>query len=274
MYNNSPDVIKRGSKIIFLQYRQIAFVDAMTFGPGCSLDEFGKMWGANIKKGCFPYEKYLTIQQLVEDTQWPCLGDFKSKLSLKKYTYSEEQLNLKFEKIQSHLDISKQDFLQKLTGCQSHESHLESPVDLDVYCEMWIVFENGKRKNTMTNMMEFLCYYNALDTEVLTEAMKRYISSFYTNFRTCPNEFVTLPGIAETILWQYYDAEEFMPYSFNQEYADVSQLIRSQLAGGLSCVFSRHVQVGQGEIKYDHSVYHATNGQRFTQLISFDVNSK
>ena len=274
MYNKSPEVIKRGSKIIFLQYRQIAFVDAMAFGPGCSLDEFGKMWGANVTKGCFPYEKYHTITELVEDTEWPPVGEFTSKLSNRKYTYSVNQLCNKFQQIGSNLGLSQEEFLKKINGRQITERSFESPIDLDVYCQMWTVFETCKRNKTMGNMLDFLCYYNALDTEVLTEAMQKYIASFLGNFGTCPNEFITLPGIAKKILWQYYDVEEHKPYSFNSEFADVSQLIRSQLAGGLSCVFSRHVEVGQREIEFDHSVYHAENGDRFTQLIAFDVNSK
>ena len=274
MYNNQPDVIKRGSKIILLQYRQISFVDAMAFGPGCSLDDFGKMWGAAVTKGCFPYEKYTTIDQLLQDTNWPSILDFKSKLSNKIYKYSKQHLMDKYQQIQCHLSITRDEFLSKVKGKENQASSLDSPVDLDVYCKMWIVFEHGKRNQSITNMMDFLCYYNALDTEVLTEAMQKYISSFLGNFGICPNEFVTLPGIAEKILWQYYDNDKFQPYSFNEEFADVSRLIRSQLAGGLSCVFSRHVEVGQGEIKYNPSVYYAENGQRFTQLIAFDVNSK
>ena len=272
MFNNQPDVIKRGSKIIFLQYRQIAFVDAMAFGPGCSLDDFGKMWGANVRKGCFPYEKYTTIEDLAKDTQWPTLEDFKSKLSCKTYNYSQQQLDDKYQEIQTKLDISKQEFFTKIGRLEMDS--FESPIDLNVYCQMWIVFEQGKRNKSINNMLEFLCFYNSLDTEVLTEAMEKYISSFLENFGVCPNEFITLPAIAEKILWQYYDNDSYQPYSFNEEFSDVSKLIRSQLAGGLSCVFSRHVEVGMAEMKYDSSVYHAANGKRFTQLIAFDVNSK
>ena len=272
MFNNSLDVIKRGSKIIFMQYRQIAFVDSMTFGPGCSLDEFGKMWGAAVKKGCFPYEKYLSIEQLVEDTEWPALVDFTSKLSNKVYKYSNNQILCIFDQLAEKIQISMEDFRQKLTPMI--DDVMSSPVDLDVYCQMWAIFEHGKQEKTINNMMDYLCYYNALDTEVLCEAMEKYISSFLNNFGICPNEYVTLPAIAETILWHYYDDSLYLPYSFNEEFADVSKLIRSQLAGGLSCVFSRHVEIGDCEIIYDSSVYHAENGQRFTQLVAFDVNSK
>ena len=272
MFNNELNVIKRGSRIVFLQYRNIAFVDAMTFGPGCSLDDFGKMWGAPIKKGCFPYEKYTTIEQLVTDRNWPALDDFNSRLTRKMHEYTSAQVVEKIKSYQQGISIDQNEIYHKIMSAGI--TKLKSPVDLDVYLQMWQIFETGKREGKMTNMMDFLCYYNAVDTEVLTEAMQKYISSFIANFKTCPNEFITLPAIAETILWNHYDASEYLPYSFNEEFADLSNLIRSQLAGGLSCVFTRHVEVGQQEMVFDPQVYLATNGDRFQQLIAFDVNSK
>ena len=272
MYNTEIDVIKRGSKIVFLQYRNIAFVDALTFGPGCSLDDFAKMWGASINKGCFPYEKYTTIEQLNSDKDWPCLQDFKSKLGRKSFTYTAEQVLEYIKEYQQSLPFNQDEIFAKIMS--QDMIRVESSVDLEVYLQMWKIFENGKCDGRITSMMDFLCYYNALDTEVLTEAMQKYISSFLINFKTCPNEYITLPAIAETILWNNYDASQYLPYSFNEEFADLSNLIRSQLAGGLSCVFARHVEVGQQEMIYDPKVYHAANGERFQQLIAFDVNSE
>ena len=273
MYNDQLNVIKRGSRIILLQYRQIAFVDAMSFGPNCSLDSFGKMWGAKVTKGCFPYEKYQTIAQLRQDKVWPELIDFQSKLSGKTYHYTMEQIEDIYTNLKHKVDVSKMEF-RRMINIDESTITLESPIDLVVYCEMWSIFENGKRNGTICNMLDFLCHYNALDTELLVDAMRRYIKSFLDNFQTCPNEYLTLPGISERILWNYYDDSQYKPYSFNQEFANISDLIRSQLAGGLSCVFSRHVEVGSGDMIHDETVYKAQNGDRFTQLVAYDVNSE
>ena len=271
MYNNKLDVIKRGSKIIFLQYREIAFVDAMMFGPGCSLDSFAKMWGTEATKGFFPYDKYETIDEMLGDVNWPKLSDFNSKLGRQTFEYSLQDAEEKLQSYNLTTFASKEELLIKI---MTSDDKIYSPIDLDTYCQMWSVFENGKRDGRIQNMMDFLCFYNARDTEVLADAMVRYSNAFMANFNICPIEYITLPAIAEKVLWNFYDDTLFKPFSFNQEFGDVAALIRSQLAGGLSCVFTRHVEVGAGEMKYDYNVYHAANGHRFTQLIAFDVNSE
>ena len=260
-----------------MQYRSIAFVDAMNYGPNCSLDSFGKMWGANVNKGCFPYEMYKSIDEMVDDTEWPPMHKFKTTLCRTTYTATTHQIEQCFRKLNEAIGINKDEFMHRLTGSRQ-SSDLQNgyifPVDVVVYCKMWEIFESGKKEGSMTNMMDYLCYYNALDTEVLAEAMTKYMTSFLQTFQINPNEHITLPSIAERVLWNYYDNKRYQPYSFNQDFGDISKLIRSQLAGGLSCVFARHVEIGDGEIKYQHNVHHASNGNRFRHLIAFDVNSK
>ena len=277
MFNAQPEVIKRGSKIIFLQYGQIIFVDAMNFGPGCSLDKFGKMWGANVTKGCFPYELFQTIEEMQNEDQWPRLDHFRTTLNRKEHQASQEEINNYYESLEKAIGISKEEFALKITGQALPFNELDSrnfPVELEVYCRMWQNFEESKQNGSMKNMMDYLCHYNAIDTELLADAMTNYISSFITNFKTNPNEHVTLPGMSETILWNHYDKSQYHPYSFNEDYADVSNLIRSQLAGGLSCVFARHVEIGTDEEKFGPRVHRAQNNERFRHLIAFDVNSK
>ena len=277
MYGTQPEVIKRGSKIIFLQYGEIVFVDAMNFSPGCSLDKFGKMWGANVTKGCFPYELYKTIDEMENDVQWPNLDLFHTTLNRSSHQNNQEEIEQLYQSLSSAIGISKEEFAMKISGTNLTFDELHSktfPIELEVYCNMWRDFEQGKKDGSMKTMFDYLCYYNALDTELLADAMTKYISSFITNFQTNPNEHVTLPGMAETILWNYYDKSQYHPYSFNKDYGDVSNLIRSQLAGGLSCVFARHVEIGDGEEKFGPKVHRAQNGERFKHLIAFDVNSK
>ena len=276
-FKTDVNVIKRGSKTIFLQYRNIAFVDALNFGPGCNLDNFGKMWGAMVKKGCFPYEMYKSIDEMQADNEWPAMLLFKSTLARNVYSYDIQTIDACYKELKNTINVSKQDFARKIAGDSylfDQLNQAQFPVELPVYCKMWTTFELGKQQGSMLNMFDYLAYYNALDTEVLADAMSKYIEAFLKTFQINPNEHVTLPSIAEKVLWNYYDASEYHPYSFNQDFADVSNLIRSQLAGGLSCVFCRHVEIGNGEEKYQKSVHRASNGERFRQLISFDVNSK
>ena len=277
MYKNQVNVIKRGSKIVMLKYGSIAFVDAMNFGPNCSLDSFGKMWGAAVKKGCFPYEMYTTIEDMVKDDEWPAMPSFSTTLGRSSYSTSLQQIEECYQMMGRVIEITRLEFTAKLSKSSNSFAQLEKenfPVDVAVYSEMWAKFELSKKNGTMANMMDYLCYYNALDTEVLADAMSKYIRSFLNTFGINPNEHITLPSISERVLWNYYDNTMYQPYSFNEDFGDISQIIRSQLAGGLACVFARHVELGDGEQKYQYSVHHASNGQRFRHLVAYDVNSK
>ena len=250
----------------------------MCFEPNCSLDSFGKMWGSSVVKSIFPYDMYTSIDQLLQDTQWPPAPQFRSLLCEKKEMYSLETILKLYEKIHKSLDTSIAEFKEKL-GVNNHCPLNELAdhafdVDLHVYVDTWIKFEEEKRAGEMSNMHDFLCYYNRLDTELLVEAMQQYIESFLDNFGVNSNEYITLPALAEVTLWKKYDTRKYRPYSFNADFADVAQLIRSQLAGGLSAVFCRHVQLDGWLTKYDPSVHFAKNGDPFRQIISYDVNSK
>ena len=264
--------------MIFLKYHNLCFVDAMCFGPNCSLDAFGKMWGSSVVKSIFPYDMYKSIDQLLLDTEWPSAPHFKNLLSDRKKMYSLETILQLFEKVHTQLNITIAEFKEKL-GLNIHcpltqlADHAFD-VDLHVYVDTWIKFENEKQAGRMRNMHDFLCYYNRLDTELLVEAMKKYIDSFLDNFGVNSNEFITLPALAETTLWKKYDTTRYRPFSFNTDFGDIAQLIRSQLAGGLSAVFCRHVQLEGWLTKYDRSVHFAKNDEPFRQIISYDVNSE
>ena len=248
-------------------------MDALSFGPGCTLDQFSKMWGTSARKSIFPYELYETIEELECSTVWPQMCDFKSTLSSRQFEQEKEEIMKLATKINDEIGVRKQDFLSRI-GANFETESLVTPVELETYVNMWIYFEQSKKNGTMTNMLDYLCFYNQIDTEVLAEAMKNYTRAFIENFKINPNEYITLPGVSERILWSFFDDSRYRPYSFNMDFADVAKTIRSQLAGGLSCVFSRHVELVGSENRYAHAVHYAENGEPFNQIIAYDVNSE
>ena len=274
------NVIKRGNKFMTVQIENIIFCDVLNFTSGCSLDSFARMWGSTQSKAIFPYEKYTSIIQLETDTTWPSMIDFKSTLKNSNNETTMDELKDNFKNIASVLKISEAEFVRKLsmtTTANQLEDLLSQtfPVSISAYVDTWKYFEEEKTNGFMTNMADYLKHYNSLDTEVLCDAFKNYIHSFIDNFGVNPNDFCSLPGIAETVLWKYYDSSKYVAYSFNERYSFVYELIREKLSGGLSTVFQRHVEIGKEEdLPYSKSVTHAGNNLPFKHLLSVDVNSK
>ena len=274
------NVIKRGNKFMTLQIENIVFCDVLNFTSGCSLDSFARMWGSTQSKGIFPYEKYTTIDQMENDNTWPSMIDFKSTLKNPSYATSEQELMDNFKLINSVLNVTEFEYVQKLsmytTSTEINQLLSQKfPASISSYVETWKYFEQEKNSGFMGNMLEYLKYYNSLDTEVLCDSFKNYIHSFIDNFGVNPNDFCSLPGIAETVLWKHYDSSKFVAYSFNARYSFVYELIREKLSGGLSTVFQRHVEIGkEEELTYSRSVTHAENNQPYKHLVSVDVNSK
>ena len=275
------NVIKRGNKFMTLQIENIVFCDVLNFTSGCSLDSFARMWGSTQTKGIFPYEKYSSIAQMENDVTWPPMKDFTSTLKPTNKRTTEQELNENFDLITSSLDITEADYVKKLSmtsgATKIEELALQIfPVAISTYVQAWKYFEEEQVNGFIANMADYLRYYNSLDTEVLCNSFKNYIQSFIASFDVNPNDFCSLPGIAETVLWKHFDSSKYVAYSFNERYSFVYELIREKLSGGLSTVFQRHVEIGKEneELQYSRSVTHAENNCPYKHLISVDVNSK
>ena len=274
------NVIKRGNKFMTLQIENIVFCDVLNFTSGCSLDSFARMWGSTQAKGIFPYEKYSSIVQLENDETWPPMIDFKSTLKPPNYTSTDQELRENYDIIKSVLNITEADYIQQLSMNSEATTFADLtsqifPVSVSMYVETWKYFEDEKVNGFITNMADYLKHYNSLDTQVLCNSFKNYIQSFIANFGVNPNDFCSLPGIAETVLWKHFDSSKYVAYSFNERYSFIYELIREKLSGGLSTVFQRHVEIGkEEELPYSRSVTHAKNNLPYKHLVSVDVNSK
>ena len=272
-------VLKRGNQIMSLRLGSITFADCINFSPGVNLDSFGSMWGADVKKSVFPYEKYSCISGMAEDIQWPPMIDFKSSLRPCFFKYNETEISEIFIFTNDKMKIDRSVFLNMVKPDDSISEFSELansnfPVCLKTYAEMWIYFSKSIEDGTMTSMLDYLKYYNSLDTEILTDGFKNYTNSFIKNFSLSPIGFISLPGLAERVMWSLYCQKDNKPYSFGNKFGFVNKIIRENLIGGLSCVFKRHVEINSKTEMYGQAVHRAKNGQPFSQLIAYDANSK
>ena len=278
-YNAKISVLKRGNAIISMTIQNIVFADVCNFTSGCSLDSFTKMWGANTSKAIFPYEKFDSIESLKNTTSWPPMIDFKSTLGKGKFNYNEAEINQIVTKIRSKISLDDIELIKQLDPCGqsttlSDLANFDFPVKLESYADMWLFFIEQIRNRDMKSMLDYLKYYNSLDTISLVQAFTNYINSFLENFNCNPNNFVTLPSLAERVMWSKYSSKRYSPYTVGNKFGHLNKLIRENLMGGLSCVFARHIEVGSAADKFDMNVTTAANGQKFQRIVAMDANSK
>ena len=139
---------------------------------------------------------------------------------------------------------------------------------------MWLFYEIKFRCGEMTSMLDYLIYYNSLDTISLVQAFEKYIDSFLNNFNCNPNDFITLPGLAEHVMWSKFNADKYSAYTVGEKFGHINRLIRNNLMGGLSCVFARHIEVGPSAISFNRNVTTAKNGHPFDRIVAMDANSE
>ena len=84
-----------------------------------------------------------------------------------------------------------------------------------------------------------------------------------------------MPGIAESIAYQYYNDEACPIFSFGSKFGFLNQQIREQLLGGMTMVLHRMVVLKSDPAQrhLPDSVYLTPNGQRYESLLQLDFNS-
>ena len=79
------EVIKKGSGYMTLHLihpngLEVVFKDVRHYTSPCNLDKFLKTWQAPAEKSVFPYQKYSSIEELEQATEFPPIEDFFSDL--------------------------------------------------------------------------------------------------------------------------------------------------------------------------------------------------
>ena len=74
-----PSTVKRGSGIMSFSFLDLNFKDARNFYTSGSLDSFGQVFGIELDKMLFCYDKYANVEEMIADTTWPVYADFRSR---------------------------------------------------------------------------------------------------------------------------------------------------------------------------------------------------
>ena len=83
---NNVDItlIKKGTGYMFIDLekdgKKMSFRDVRSYCPPCSLDKFLKTWEAPFSKSIFPYQRYSSVEELSQTTDFPTKQDFFNSL--------------------------------------------------------------------------------------------------------------------------------------------------------------------------------------------------
>ena len=158
------------------------------------------------------------MAELREDKDFPKITEFHSSLNDKSRTINVEELQNEINKIQKPYEESK---IEALFGLP--ESSLEdngsfwavnglaqytSPVCVADYVESLNLFNLKQAENPNYRMIDYLKWYNHLDTKVLNQALLNFTSKFWEYFEVNPFDYRGLPGMAEAILQKQWDSDK------------------------------------------------------------------
>ena len=230
----SVQVLKKDNLYFSISTNRYVFKDALLFTSPCTLSKYLKQNAVKEKKSIFPYSYFHSVEELENCTEFPQYEAFFSELKNK--------------------NVSEEDYLEAKT-------EFERRKDLPVF-----------HPNKMSSMLDWLRYYNELDTEPLAKAIDNSFGNFFKIFGIDPSFCVSLPKFAQECMFRSYDADEPLCYSFWKRDSELRDLSRSNLTGGLVNVFHRCIDLS-GRPGMPHASQFAPNGDPFTSLMFYDFNS-
>ena len=225
--------LKRGSKYLSVAFGNEVFKDALNFSAPCSLDKYLKQWGANLTKSIFPHGHFTDIKQLENTKEFPPATAFYS--------------SLKKEEVDADV---------YLTAKREFETRLALPMG---------------HPDKMTSFKCWLKFYNNLDVQPMIEAIDKSFAAFHKYFDVDPSVNLTLPSIAYKAMFNLYDENLPLAYSFSNRFDHVRKLFRENQVGGLTNVYQRDLNLNDNSGPW--SALHAPNGERYTYCGFWDFNA-
>ena len=284
-------VIKKGNSVFDLNIDKLSFRDCMNYCGPMSLAKFAKIFKLPISKGIFPYEYFRSIGEMREQISWPEYTAFRSSLPTKTINFTSEIGNILQEKSKYNMKTLKDVFHVFKFDCSTFPSEILNmeylpelcPTQMELiqnhftlsplnYINQKLSYESACDSGEYTNFADYLITYNLLDCELLTQAMSKFIDVFDRCFNVSILDKLSLPGIAEEIMWTFYDESSPKMFSFNEKHGFINKRIREKLQGGPTIVFHRHAEIKQTG-SFHESVYTVPNGDKYNRLVSYDFNA-
>ena len=288
-------VIKRASGLMQMSFniggQEISFQDARLYAGSGSLSKFTKTFGAQGSKGLFCYEFFDSIDQAKACTVWPGYKEFKSSLKYPNEHDIDSRMQKAFEMANNELDLTADQFLEKMgisndcyelnpdpnvfpSSINYELADLHLTVDPVQYIENFIIYEDLSRTGVVTNLFDFLKWYNLQDCIILKEALQGFSKLFQENLKINPLEYITLPAMAERVMWDHFDDKIGNAFSLAER--EINLMIRESSMGGLTAIIDgRHqeINVSRADRVHDAKVYTTPNGATIVEMHSWDYNN-
>ena len=204
------------------------------------------------------------------------LMHFSSPCSLDKYmqTWLKDQLKLLFpyELFQSIEDVRKCIDFPKI---DAFRTSLKPDVDVQLYEKCKDIYNMHHslpetNKNFWPNFEYYLRYYNLADVEPASRALIIQFNTYKQNFGINPLIYFGLPSFSRAAMLKLYDNECPSIFTFPDE--KTVQVFRSEIIGGLTNCYHRHITTDSNEKCSDNAKFNK-HGKKWDQIIFFDVNS-
>ena len=289
-----PHVIKRGSGFLTLGFLGIRFVDMHNFFTSGSLAKAGEVFDVPDQKLLFPYEKYSSVEDLSLDSSFPPYSHFRSTLCLSNDSFDiTQRLNDAFivfktnsglntdESFRQFKELMQIDAFAKMTLNNDNlpqfivptESSHNFPYDPVKYIENVFIFRELKSSGKITNMLEYLSYYNQCDTVLTMRAFSKMINAFSDKFSVNLLDFYSMPSVAGHLLWQKFDQTVAAPFSLPQKFGYLGHRFRKACDGGLATPKHRHVASGSQADLFSDCVGKTPDGNKNVEITGVDFNS-
>ena len=202
--DESPSfTVKKAGKYPCIKSESLKFLDVLQFlAPGYNLKSFFKAFDANKEKGFFPYDYFISADQL-DETTLPSYETFYS--TIKGCNVLEEDYAT-FQKLINQ-GKSEQEALQILRLTSKPKTGLENYQWLQ---QLWV-------ENQWSTFADFLKWYNDLDVNPMIQAIEKMNDYYKDKNVDFMHQAIILPGIAKRICLNSITNPNVEIHLFNQK---------------------------------------------------------
>ena len=154
-------------------------------------------------------------------------------------------------------------------------SALKGPVDLENYkkCKAYFDYHRNlpnTHKYHWPNFESYLKHYNLSDVLPASRALIKQFEKYEENFGISPMQYLGLPSFARNAMLALYKKDSPSIFTFPDR--DTTNDFRTQIIGGLTNVYHRHVTTDVTE-NAAHSAKFSKNGEKWQEIRFYDVNA-
>ncbi|KAK7093429.1 hypothetical protein V1264_007188 [Littorina saxatilis] len=108
-------------------------------------------------------------------------------------------------------------------------------------------------EKNMTTLADFLRHYNNKDVVPFVKALTRQMASYTDLGLDMLKDAISIPGLTLKYLFKTISTDVCFPL-INEKHKALHELLREQMVGGPSLIFSRHLEVGETKVRNDKPV--------------------